>query len=171
MGKESFISYLKSISAENSGKPNGYTKGMEVIEELFFLKALTDSVDIWNFITLDNIDALREVVLREQKNDDGIFKDYKPVSYWRDGFCSAALNAYKSYLLKNRSDTHENRFVKMVLTRCTRNLRNFITKARKSDSSPEQGRLSRTFYDELAGWKKPLEQRLADLASLTVSIV
>lgn len=59
-------------------------------------------------------------------------------------------------------DTPENRFVKMVLTRCTRNLTNFITKARKSDSSPEQGRLSRTFYDELAGWKKPLEQRLAE---------
>jgi hypothetical protein len=59
-------------------------------------------------------------------------------------------------------DTPENRFVKMVLTRCTRNLANFITKARKSDSSPEQGRLSRTFYDELAGWKKPLEQRLAE---------
>lgn len=59
-------------------------------------------------------------------------------------------------------DTPENRFVKMVLTRCTRNLTNFITKARKSDSSPEQGRLSRTFFDELAGWKKPLEQRLAE---------
>lgn len=59
-------------------------------------------------------------------------------------------------------DTPENRFVKMVLIRCTRNLTNFITKARKSDSSPEQGRLSRTFYDELAGWKKPLEQRLAE---------
>lgn len=107
MGKETFITYLKSISAENSGKPQGYTKGMEVIEEIFFSKALTDSVDIWNFITLDNIDALREVVLREQKNDDGIFKNYKPVSYWRDGFCSAALNAYKNYLLKNRSATHQ----------------------------------------------------------------
>ncbi|HXE96163.1 MAG TPA: restriction endonuclease-like protein [Dongiaceae bacterium] len=59
-------------------------------------------------------------------------------------------------------DTPENRFVKMVLTRCTRNLTNFITRARKSDSSPEQGRLSRAFYDELAGWKKPLEQRLAE---------
>jgi hypothetical protein len=59
-------------------------------------------------------------------------------------------------------DTPENRFVKMVLIRCTRNLTNFITKARKSDGSPEQGQLSRTFYDELAGWKKPLEQRLAE---------
>ena len=59
-------------------------------------------------------------------------------------------------------DTPENRFVKMVLTRCTRNLSNFVSKARKSDSSPEQGRLSRTFFDELASWKKPLEQRLAE---------
>jgi uncharacterized protein len=63
-------------------------------------------------------------------------------------------------------DTPENRFVKMVLTRCTRNITNFIAKARKSDSSPEDGRLSRTFYDELAGWKKPLEQRLTSASEM-----
>lgn len=60
------------------------------------------------------------------------------------------------------TDTPENRFVKMVLGRCTRNLTNFRDKARRNDSAPEQGRLSRTFYDELAGWSKPLEQLLAE---------
>jgi hypothetical protein len=59
-------------------------------------------------------------------------------------------------------DTPENRFVKMVLIRCTRNLTNFVGKARRSDSAPELGRLSRTFFNELASWTKPLEQRLAE---------
>jgi hypothetical protein len=59
-------------------------------------------------------------------------------------------------------DTPENRFVKMVLIRSTRNLTNFVSKARRNDRAPEQGRLSRTFFDELASWTKPLEQRLAE---------
>lgn len=98
MGKKSFIEYLRSVSAENSGKPQAYAKGMEVIEATFFSKALVSVADIWEFITVDNIDALYEIVLREQKNDNGIFKEYKPVSYWKDGYCSAALKEYKQFL-------------------------------------------------------------------------
>ena len=59
-------------------------------------------------------------------------------------------------------DTPENRFVKMVLTRCTRSLTSFTTKARKQEETPENGRLSSAFFEELADWKKPLEQRLAE---------
>ena len=59
-------------------------------------------------------------------------------------------------------DTPENRFVKMVLTRCTRSLAGFLTKARKQEETPENGRLSSAFFEELTGWKKPLEQRLAE---------
>jgi len=36
--------------------------------------------------------------LREQKNENGIFKEYKPASYWKDGYCSAALKEYKQFL-------------------------------------------------------------------------
>jgi 5-methylcytosine-specific restriction protein B len=96
---------LKSVSAENSGKPSAYAKAMEVIEQTLFTKALTDSTDIWNFISLDNIDALYGLVLREQKKENGIFKDYEPISYWRDGYCSAALSEYKSYLLQKNKKT------------------------------------------------------------------
>ncbi len=106
MGKESFIEYLRGVSAENSGKPSAYSKAMEVIEETFFSKALTATTDVWNFITVENIDALYEVVLREQRNENGIFKDYKPPSYWRDGYCSAALKEYKQFLQRNRQPEH-----------------------------------------------------------------
>ena len=105
MGKKSFISYLKSVSPENSNKPSSYAKAMEVIEETFFSKALVDTTDVWNFITLENIDGLYEVVVREQKNENGIFKGYKSPSYWKDGFCSAALKEYKHFLEKSRLST------------------------------------------------------------------
>jgi hypothetical protein len=59
-------------------------------------------------------------------------------------------------------DTPENRFVKMVLSRCTRELSNFVSKVRKNDSAPEQSRLSQAFFEELESWQKPLEHRLAE---------
>lgn len=57
-------------------------------------------------------------------------------------------------------DTPENRFVKMVLTRSSRQIDDFTRKARKHDA--EQGRLSQVFFDELEKWRKPLKQRLAE---------
>jgi len=112
MGKEAFISYLKSVSAKNSGKPSSYAKAMEAIEETFFSKALIGATDIWNFISLENVDALYDLVLREQVKEDGVFKDYKPASYWKDRHCSAALREYKNYLLK--SDSQSRRLPKKI---------------------------------------------------------
>lgn len=59
-------------------------------------------------------------------------------------------------------DTPENRFVKMVLTRSSRSLGAFLAKARVNEGVPEQGRLSRAFFEELESWRRPLEQRLAE---------
>ncbi|MBP7866033.1 MAG: restriction endonuclease-like protein [Acidobacteria bacterium] len=59
-------------------------------------------------------------------------------------------------------DTPENRFVKMVLTRCTRELSGLVRKARQSDRAPDQGRLSDAFFRELQSWLKPLKQRLSE---------
>lgn len=59
-------------------------------------------------------------------------------------------------------DIPENRFVKLVLVRSSRNLAGFLAKARSNEGAPEQGRLSKAFFEELESWRKPLEQRLAE---------
>lgn len=59
-------------------------------------------------------------------------------------------------------DTPENRFVKMVMTRCIRELSVFIRRARLNNAVPDRERLSKAFFDELDSWQKPLEQRLAE---------
>jgi uncharacterized protein len=58
-------------------------------------------------------------------------------------------------------DTPENRFVKMVLTRCARELNAFILKARMNNAVPDKERLSSSFFEELESWVRPLEQLLA----------
>lgn len=59
-------------------------------------------------------------------------------------------------------DTPENRFVKMVMIRCVRELTVFIRRARLSNAVPDRERLSSAFFAELESWLKPLEQRLAE---------
>ena len=59
-------------------------------------------------------------------------------------------------------DTPENRFVKMVLTRCVRELSVFVSRVRLNNAVPDRERLSKAFFDELSSWQRPLEQRLAE---------
>lgn len=58
-------------------------------------------------------------------------------------------------------DTPENRFVKMVLKRCSAELSAITKLAQKNQKAPEEGgKLSPSFFEELASWKKPLDQLL-----------
>ena len=58
-------------------------------------------------------------------------------------------------------DTPENRFVKMVLTRCSKDITHFKKYAEQEDRlRNDSGRLAKSFYDELDSWKRPLEQLL-----------
>lgn len=59
-------------------------------------------------------------------------------------------------------DTPENRFVKMVLEHSSRELSNFVARARRNDNAPDRARLSEAFYAELEGWRRPLDQRLME---------
>ena len=57
-------------------------------------------------------------------------------------------------------NTPENRFVKMVLIRCSQDIARFKKRAELNNLSPERGRLSESFFAELDSWKRPLEQLL-----------
>lgn len=68
------------------------------------------------------------------------------------------------YLVNSRRlsvDTPENRFVKMVVKRCSGEMGQIIKLALTFQNAPEDGgRLSQSFFDELRAWKKPLDQLL-----------
>lgn len=96
--KDLFIDYLKSQSPATSGKPNSYAKAMEVVEDVFFEKTFSDAISIWNFINSENIEQIYNFVREQQNSEDGIFKDYKPDSYWKKGYCSAALKEFGAFL-------------------------------------------------------------------------
>jgi hypothetical protein len=96
--KKEFIEYLKTKSPEGSGKPSSYARAMEILEEILFTESLLSARDVWKFINIDNVDDLYNLVLKNQTDLAGIFKDYKPESYWKNGYCSAALKEFKELL-------------------------------------------------------------------------
>ncbi len=57
-------------------------------------------------------------------------------------------------------NTPENRFIKMVLTQCVRELSAFVYRVKQNDAAPENNRLSHYFFEQINSWKKPLERYL-----------
>ncbi|BCG62819.1 MAG: hypothetical protein methR_P0477 [Methyloprofundus sp.] len=57
-------------------------------------------------------------------------------------------------------DTPENRFIKMVLIRCARELSAFVVRVKMSDLTPENSRLSDSFFAQISSWQVPLERYL-----------
>ncbi|MFC7369025.1 restriction endonuclease-like protein [Vreelandella zhaodongensis] len=57
-------------------------------------------------------------------------------------------------------DTPENRFIKMAVNRCKRQLAEFEATLRASNQAPERQRLSESFLIELHSWQQPLQKVL-----------
>lgn len=57
-------------------------------------------------------------------------------------------------------DTTENRFIKMAVNQCKRQLAEFEAKLRVSNQAPERQRLSESFLNELHSWQQPLQKVL-----------
>jgi len=74
--------------------------------------------------------------------------------------CGELQHRYRITSQRLSVDTPENRFVKMVLTKSSLEITRFKERVEREDKSPEQGRISPSFLNELNGWKKPLEQLL-----------
>lgn len=96
--KEQFKEFLKKHSDSGSGKPSAYVRAMEVIEDVLSAKKF-NSASVWDFVNESNVNELYEFVLKQQKADKGgVFENYLPDSYWKYGFCSAALKEYNKFL-------------------------------------------------------------------------
>lgn len=100
--RDSFVAYIKGENAEGSNRASSYIRAIELLDSILSRKASgeLDADSIWSITSARHIQALYELVLEHQKlGQAGIFKGEEPVSYWRDGFCSAALKSYKEFLV------------------------------------------------------------------------
>lgn len=98
----SFNQYLYEENKEGSGKANSYLNALHWLREMLIAapSGFSDCIDIWSISSVDRIIELRKLVVNEQRKGDSslwVRKDI-PVSYLRDGYCSAALSQLIEFL-------------------------------------------------------------------------
>jgi len=102
--KSAFTTYLQAKNIDGSGKAASYLRALELLGEMLKAKpsGFEDCREIWSVRSAERLIQLRLRVLDEQKRGgesiwmlEGI-----PVSYLRDGYCSAALTQLIEFLVQ-----------------------------------------------------------------------
>ena len=102
MHRNAFESHLCEHNREGSGKANSYIKALDLLSEMLQIEpySFQDCIDIWSVHSTERLQKLRVFALKEQKKGaDSLWKSETiPVSYLRDGYCSAALTQLINFL-------------------------------------------------------------------------
>ena len=105
MNKNNYSKYVQATNQDGSNKAASYIKAIDWLYKMLEIEpySYVDCINVWNVNSADRIHELYEFVLIERRkgsrsswNVEGI-----PISYLRDGFCSAALKSYESFLVEN----------------------------------------------------------------------
>ncbi len=103
--KSSYTTYRHSTNVSGSGKAASYFRALELWEEMLRAVPLgfEDCRDIWAVDSVERVIALRERVLEEQRRKESSpwVREGIPVSYLRDGYCSAALTQLIEFLTQH----------------------------------------------------------------------
>lgn len=100
--KSAFEDYLYEENREGSGKASSYLKALHWLQHMLQAQpySFIDCIDLWALDSVERLSELRTFVLEEQrKGDDSPWvREEIPVSYLRDGYCSAALTQLIEFL-------------------------------------------------------------------------
>ena len=99
--KEKFIKYLHKNNKKGSQKANAYIRALDLLDVILNSKSkskLYGFKSIYNIESIDTVNKIYDFILNEQNNENGIFKNEEPSSYWRNKFFSAAIKSYYEFL-------------------------------------------------------------------------
>lgn len=97
-----YSQYMNEQNVEGSGKAASCVRALDLLGPILAKNKseFPDCSAIWGVTSTERVAALHRYILEQQKlGEKGIFKGETPVSYWRDGWCSAALKNYKEFLI------------------------------------------------------------------------
>lgn len=97
-----FLEFLRLESPSGSGKASSYIRALELLGNILARKAPKQfpTGNLWAVRSPAYIQDLYDfVLLNRGLGDAGVFAGESPVSYWRDGFMSAALKSYGEFLV------------------------------------------------------------------------
>jgi putative restriction endonuclease len=100
--REEFGIFIRAENKSGSNRATSYIRAIELLDSILSRKAPHElgGKSIWAITAASQIQRLYHLVLEHQKlGKNGFFADEEPISYWRDGFCSAALRSYREFLV------------------------------------------------------------------------
>ena len=107
--KEQFSSFLYKDNKIGSKKPSAYLRALDLLGVILNnkVKSKLEGFDtIYKIKSVEKIKKIYDFVLSEQNEENGIFQNETPDSYWKSKFYSAALKSYQEFLNEyNNSET------------------------------------------------------------------
>lgn len=99
--KDDFLHFLSGIHAVGSHAPRSYVTAIDKTNAALVRHGefLEPGESIWCIGNCERLQKLYLLVKHEQaKGEMGIFREEESASYWRRGFCSAAINDFIKYV-------------------------------------------------------------------------
>lgn len=96
-----YLAFSSEIHAEGSNAASSYVAALQKIDAALHMHEvfLAPHESVWEIRDAERLKALYEFVKGEQrKADGGIFRDEPAKSYWKKGFCSAAVKDFSQFL-------------------------------------------------------------------------
>ncbi|RBW41697.1 hypothetical protein DS885_15895 [Psychromonas sp. B3M02] len=104
MIKNAFTKYIKATNITGSQKANSYIKALDILSLLIEHEpfGFNDCKDIWKVESIERLYQLYVFVLQQSKNkDNNLWVIHNvPKSYLANGFCSAALKSFMTFLVE-----------------------------------------------------------------------
>lgn len=115
--KSEFSQFIQASNVTGSGKAVSYIRALDLLSEMLERKPFTfaDCKNIWKIDSADRVHELYLFVLDEAKKKDASAWNIPdiPKSYLQNGYCSAALKSYQSFLIEN---SYEQRLINIFET-------------------------------------------------------
>lgn len=99
--EDRYFTFSSEIHAEGSNTAPSYVKALKKIDTTLHLHSTLLSPDesVWDIQDVERLAVLYEFIKKEQKKENGgVFCDEPAQSYWRKGFCSAAIKDFSQFL-------------------------------------------------------------------------
>lgn len=109
-----YLSFSSEIHAEGSNTAVSYVAALNKIDTALHMHKvfLAPNESVWDIRDIERLFKLYEFIKGEQKKvDGGVFREEPSQSYWRKGFCSAAVKDFSQFLtLADRQHTMLDQF-------------------------------------------------------------
>lgn len=104
MHKDTYTKYIQVTNQVGSKKAASYIRAMDLLSSMLKVEPFSyqNCINIWSVNSAERIHELYEFVLLERRKGTASPWNVQsiPISYLRDGFCSAALRSYEEFLIE-----------------------------------------------------------------------